>query len=267
MLPLSKKHARRILGRYFWALRPNIGYAPFLSGWWAHCQWGEKWVQNCPLSLLTSLLHCLIVSLRGRTPKSLLPLSVCGGGLIFVDTGFDIDRFKVGIWGPVLGGRVFHGSPFVKTQHEAQLEALVRGVRLCINVGWPVWRLAGGNESALSQVSALRAGAGLERQNGHLRRLFYLLECLESSIYLEYVTRDLKDSLSRVDSDWGGGVQTACQEAGVRFKALEAYPDVPSPVWILGFPKGRRGAASNLEHSALGFAQPLCGEFFYVNGQ
>ena len=161
---------------------------------------------------------------------------------------------------------MFHCSPFVKTQQEAELEAPVRGVRLCINVGWPVWRLAGNNESALSQVSALRAGAGLKRQNRHLRRLFYVLERLECSIYLEYVPGDLNPAncLSRVDSDWGGSVQTACQEAGVQFKALEAYPDVPSPVWILGFPKGRRGAAYNLERSALGSAKPLCGEFFYV---
>ena len=112
---------------------------------------------------------------------------------------------------------MFHCSPFVKTQQEAELEALVRGVRLCINVGWPVWRLAGGNESALSQVSALRARAGLKRLNRHLRRIFYLLERLEYSIYLEYVPGDLNpaDCLSRVDSDWGGSVQTACQEAWV----------------------------------------------------
>ena len=60
---------------------------------------------------------------------------------------------------------------------------------------------------------------------------------------------------------------TACQEAEVRYKALEAYPDVPSPVWVLGFPKRRRGAATNLENSALGSAEPLRGEFFYANGQ
>ena len=56
---------------------------------------------------------------------------------------------------------------------------------------------------------------------------------------------------------FSGGVPTACQEAGVRYKALEAYPDVPSPVWVLGFPKGRRGAATNLENSALGSAERL----------
>ena len=110
---------------------------------------------------------------------------------------------------------------------------------------------------------------GLKRQNRHLWRLFNLLQRLESSVYLAYVPGDLNlaDCLSRVGSHWGGSVPTACQEAGVRFKALEAYLDVPSSVSILGFPKGRRGAASNLEHSALGSAEPLCGEFFYANGQ
>ena len=95
VLPLTKKHARRILGRYVWALRPNAGYAPFLSGWWAYCQWGANSLQNCPLCLLTSLLHCLIMSLQGWTPKLLLPLSICGGGILFVDAAFDVEIFKI----------------------------------------------------------------------------------------------------------------------------------------------------------------------------
>ena len=124
-------------------------------------------------------------------------------------------------------------------------------------------------------------------------------------MYLEYVPGDLNpaDCLSRVDSDWSGRVGTACQEPQVRYKALEAYLDVPSPVWVLGFPKGRRGAATNslaTEHtgrhcdnqrtntkdirprhntrrtvtikhtdpsSALGSAEPLRGEIFYTNAQ
>ena len=107
----------------------------------------------------------------------MLPLNICGGGgVLYVDAAFDVDKFKVGVWGPTLGGRVFPCSPRVRTQQEAELEALVRGVRLCIRVGWPVWRLIGDNSSALEQVASLRASAGLRRQNRHLRRLFYLIQ-------------------------------------------------------------------------------------------
>ena len=111
----------------------------------------------------------------------MLPLSICGGGGLLY-AAYDIDRFKIGVWGPVLGGRVFPCSPGVCTQQEAELEALIRGVRLCIRVGWPVWRLIGDNSSALEQVASLRASAGLRRQNRHLRRLFYLLQRLEGSV-------------------------------------------------------------------------------------
>ena len=204
-------------------------------------------LQTCPLSLLTSLLHCLIMCLWGWTPKLLLPFSICGGCTLFVDGAFDVDIFKIGIWGPMLGGRVFHCSPFVCTQPKAELEALVKGVRLCINVGWPVWRLMGDNESTLRQGSVVRDGAGLQRQNRHLRRLFHLLQRVESSLYLEYVPGDLNaaDCLSRVDSDWSGRVETAYQEGQVQYKALEVCQDVPALVWVLGFPKGCRGAAAN----------------------
>ena len=90
-----------------------------------------------------------------------------------MDAAYNVDHFKVGVWGPVLGGRGFPCSPGVCTQQEAELDALIRGVRLSINVGWPVWRLVGDNSSALEQVASLRVGAGVKRQNRHLRRLFY----------------------------------------------------------------------------------------------
>ena len=85
-------------------------------------------------------------------------------------------------------------------------------------------------------------------------------------MYLEYFSGDLNpaDSLPRVDSNWSGRFETACLQAQVRYKALEAYPDVRSPVWVLGFSKGRRGAATNLESSALGSAEPLRGGFFFM---
>ena len=80
VLPLTRKHARGILGRFIWSLRPTVGFAPFLSGWWAHWQLGATRLQNCTLSLLQSLLHCLLLSYRAWRPQLPLPLSVCRGG-------------------------------------------------------------------------------------------------------------------------------------------------------------------------------------------
>ena len=150
---------------------------------------------------------------------------------------------------------MFPCSPGVCTQQEAELEALVRGVRLCINVGWPVWRLIGDNSSALEQVASLRAGAGLKHKN----RLFYLLQRLVSTVYLEFARGDLNpaDCLSTVDSEWKGVAPEAFEGAKVRHLALSAFPGVPSRVWDLGFPKGRQGATCNLEAMALGSADPL----------
>ena len=101
---------------------------------------------------------------------------------------------------------MFPCSPGVRTQQEAELEALILGVRLCIRVGCTVWRVIGHNSSALEQLASLRASAGLRRQNRHLQRFFYLLQRLEGSVYLEFVPGDVNpaDSLSRVDSEWKG---------------------------------------------------------------
>ena len=260
VLPLTRKHARRILGHFIWSLRPTVGFAPFLSDWWAHCQWGPNWLQNCPLSLVQSLLHCLLLSYTAWKLQVLLPLNICVcGGVLYVDAAFDVNKFKVGVWGPTLRGRVFPCSPGVGTQQEAELEAPVRGVRLCIRVGWLVWRLIGDDSSALEQVASLRTSGGLRRQNRHLRRLSYLIQRLEGSVYLEYFPGDLNpaDSVSRIDSECKGRMQDAYAGTADRHMALQSFPRVPSPVWDLGFPKGRRGVACNLDTAAMGSADPL----------
>ena len=79
-LSLTRKHARHILGRFVWSLRATVGYAPFLSRWWAHCQWGANWLQNCPGCLMKSLLHCLLLSFRAWTPQLLLHVGCMSGG-------------------------------------------------------------------------------------------------------------------------------------------------------------------------------------------
>ena len=183
-----------------------MGFAPFWSGWWAHCESGANWAQNSPLSLPQSLLHCLFFHTRLGNRSYCFPLASLGGAVLYVDAAYDIDRFKIGVWGPRLGGPVFPCSPSVFKQQEAELEALIDGVRVSIRVGWPMWRLIGDNSSALEQVASLRSNAGLRLQNRHLRRLFYLLQCLEGLVYLEFVPGDLNpaDSLSREDSEWNG---------------------------------------------------------------
>ena len=135
VLPLTRKHARRILGRFIWSLRPTVGFAPFLSGWWAHCQWGPIGSKTapCPWSRASCTASCFPIGLGNH--RYCFPLASVGGGVLYVDATFDVDKFKVGVWGPTLGGRVFPCSPGVRTQQEAELEALVCGVRLCIRVG------------------------------------------------------------------------------------------------------------------------------------
>ena len=64
VLPMTCKQAQRILGRFTWAIRPSVGCMP-MAGWWMFCVWGPNWVQNCPLNLLQSLCHCLVMALEG----------------------------------------------------------------------------------------------------------------------------------------------------------------------------------------------------------
>ena len=92
-----------------------------------------------------------------KTPAALF---VCGwGGWCFV-RGCYIRRFEIRISGPFLGGRVFHCSPFMKTYKGAELEALVRGERVCMNVGLLVWRLQAIGAAPAPPVPVPRCGQG-----------------------------------------------------------------------------------------------------------
>ena len=256
LLPLSRKFARRVIGRLSWALRPQVGVCPFLAGWWSHVAWGLTFLPSTPLKLVFSSLHCLVMARRGWSPRPILPPSQSGRGLLFVDAAFDRDRFKVGVWGPGLGGRVFHCPPDVATQQEAELDSLVQGLTLIFNVGWPVFRLVGDNESAVGQMSSMRAKSGLYRHNRNLRRAFYLLQRVPSTVFFEWMPGDLipADCFSRIDSDFAGNFPAAGAAAWDRFMALQAFPSVPCPVWLLNFPKGRRAAASQIASCPVGAA-------------
>ena len=98
---------------------------------------------------------------------------------------------------------MLHCSNWVLTQQEAELEAMIRGVRLFEHIGWPVFCLVGDNESALEQTASFRARSGLKRQNRHLRRVFYVWRRLQTTVYLSWVPGDLNpaDPMSRIDSD------------------------------------------------------------------
>ena len=132
----------------------------------------------------------------------------------------------------------------------------MQGLRLIVNVGWPVFRLVGDNESAVGQMSSMRAKSGLYRHNRNLRRAFYLLQRALSTIFLEWVPRDLNpaDCFSRVDSDFAGNFLAAGAAAWDRFVALQAFPSLPCPVWLLNFPKGRGAAASQIASCPVGAA-------------
>ena len=248
VLPLSRQQARRVVGRFSWALRPQVGACPFLAGWRCHVLWGDSFVRACPRSLVLSLLHCLVMVRRGWVPSLIMPPPPVNRGLVFVDAAFDINQYKVGLWGPAFGGRIFKCSAGVRTQQEAELDGVIKGVRFVVNVGWPNFRLVGDNAASLEQAAGMRASSGLFRHNRQLRRLFYLSLRAPPSTFLEWVPGDLNpaDCFSRIDSDFGGSYALAAASAWNRFQALLTFPDLPCPVWALSFPKGRLGAARNL---------------------
>ena len=193
-------------GSFYVEFAPNCGVRPLFQWMVRPLPVGGKLASKLPPFLAPKPLALPPFFIQGLETTGTASPYHLWGGLLYVDAAFDVDRFKIGVRGPVVGGRVFPCSPGVCTQQEAELEALIRWVRLCIRVGWPVWRLIGDNSSALEQVASLRASAGLRRQNRHFRRLFFLLHRLEGSVYVEFVPRDLNpaDSLSKVDSEWKG---------------------------------------------------------------
>ena len=254
ILPMSRQHARRVVGRFSWALRPQIGACPFLASWWCHIIWGDSFVRACPLKLVLSLLHCVVMVRRGWTPAIVLTPPLASRGLIFVDAVFDIHTYKVGLWGLAFGGRVFKCSNDVHTQQEAELDGVIKGVRFIVNVNWPVFRLVGDNAASLEQVVGMQASSGLHRHNRHLRRLFYLSLRAPPSTFLEWVPDDLNLAacFSRIDSDFGGSYAMAAASAWNRFQALLTFSYLLCPVWTLSFPKGRLGASRNLNSCPIG---------------
>ena len=99
----------------FLGLAPAARGLPFPRGW-CHVLWGSTCLPSCPLKLVQSLLHCLVLAHRGRRLVPLCSSDLSRRGLVVVDAPFDVDAFEIGLWGPGSGGRVFHCSAEVQTQ-------------------------------------------------------------------------------------------------------------------------------------------------------
>ena len=79
---------------------------------------------------------------------------------------------------------------------------------------------------------------------------------MQSTVYLSWTPGDLNpaDCLPRIDSEWAGSISAAERGALDRFQVLTAYDSLPTPVWIVGFRKGREGFFRNLSAGSLGAA-------------
>ena len=62
-------------------------------------------IAPCPWSRASCTASCFPIGLGNR--RYCFPLTFLGGGVLYVDAAFDVNKFKVGVWGPTLGGRVF----------------------------------------------------------------------------------------------------------------------------------------------------------------
>ena len=71
-------------------------------------------------------------------------------GLIFIDAVFNVNRFKVDFGDLCWGGRIFHCLADVATHQKAELDCLVHGLRFIVNVGWPVFKMAGDNAALIN---------------------------------------------------------------------------------------------------------------------
>ena len=100
LLPLSKKNCSTCDRSCFLGPQTAGGILPLWRAWWSHLMWGASFLPSTPLKLVCGVLHCLVMPRRGWSPRPIASPSTAGCGLIFVDPTFDVNSFKVGVWGP-----------------------------------------------------------------------------------------------------------------------------------------------------------------------
>ena len=128
------------------------------------------------------------------------------------------------------------------------MECLVKGGQFIMPVRWSIFKIAGDNVASVDEMAGLRAKTSLSRHICCLCWTVYLLHRAPASVFLEWVSGDLKpaDCFSRIDADFGGDFGVANKPAWDHFTALQAFPQLPYSVWVIGFCKGQTAAPGSL---------------------
>ena len=149
---LNRKAMERLLGRLEWALKPSMGFSPFLAG--AYC-WKHAGGSRVPRALLRPLLTaiCFAFVPQRYTVKATVqaePLTRSDSHVLFADAALvGPDSFSVGLYLPSGGVRMFQCPRWVTTLQAVELWGWVQGVRLATYMKWP--RVCVGSDSTVAR--------------------------------------------------------------------------------------------------------------------
>jgi hypothetical protein len=197
-----KNWIERLIGKIHWLARPAKGGLSFLAGPTAWKTWGPEKSAYTPPKVLSALMESIAFAIHPWMPdpevtKKEVARSGEGtrlGGATPRDGQWYVDAAKMrggayyaGLWGEVVGTRVWRAPAWVRSQQQGELFGLEMGIKLAAHRGLKKVHIVGDNVGTLFQALKGRAGIGFRVQNRILRRITHTLRWSKLRLGLSWV--------------------------------------------------------------------------------
>ena len=169
-IPLHSQLTNRFTGYLLWAIRPHKGASLKLRAYYTYPWAKRRCLPRLTPRMLEFLGDCVFFALLPwRAPALAPPPLLCP--VWCVDAAATASGFQVGLYTPLLGGRVVRCPPEVATQQQAELYALDVATRLGTRLGLPYLTIVGDNQAMLQVLLHLRPSLGNQTMVRVARRI------------------------------------------------------------------------------------------------
>ena len=228
---VSKKDIMRIVGLIGWLGTPATGHLPFLGGVYCALYWGRSdWIKVTPRFWISLLSAALIVIPPFSVPRNLVSCWRLVKWISVDAAVFQLpcgsERYRVGIFDPVGGGKALICPYWVNTQQVAELYGVWMLIKEAVRRKIPQVSMFQDNLQAIWGTINLKSRAHFWRHNRILKAM--ILHLRNSGLILHSVwvpsAYQPADPLSRIPYFSKRQVLRASHQAALRWNNL--VPDM-----------------------------------------
>jgi hypothetical protein len=220
-IPIYPKAIDVLTGYCLWFFRPHRGSTLLLRSWYL-TKLARRRINHSFPSMMRPLFHLFLIGLNPWFARDPIPPPFFTP-IICTDAAIVHDFAQIGIYSPILGGRIFRKQLPYPSQQFAELLAMEIAIKLAQRLGWTATTIIGDNQGTLYLMKSFSAPIGNSFMCTTLRRILNNLRHTPITAHLIWCPSHIQpaDPLTRLQ-ELSAPTPDAAQEVMDRWTTLSS---------------------------------------------